>query len=179
MDATDLNSRLPYLFGNEIDWFHKTAKGLPEKSQVAVLGAGPGLMCLSLLEGNPTLQIYTVDRDPAVVETFNKHLNAAGFHVPPFIMDTCHPVLLNLVEDESLDLLVIDADHSFHAVKRDVQHWWRKVKYDGLILFHDYIDIEMNGTNGVARAVGEMEVAGGWQEVEQVGISIVFRKVRA
>jgi len=24
-----------------------------------------------------------------------------------------------------------------------------------------------------------MEVAGGWQEVEQVGISIVFRKVRA
>ena len=41
-------------------------------------------------------------------------------------------------EDNSVDLLYIDADHTYNGVKRDYYSWINKVKYGGIILFHDY-----------------------------------------
>jgi predicted O-methyltransferase YrrM len=42
------------------------------------------------------------------------------------------------VEDASLDLVFIDADHSEEAVLRDLEAWVPKVKPGGLIAGHDY-----------------------------------------
>ena len=42
-----------------------------------------------------------------------------------------------LVEDESLDFVFIDADHSFKGVDEDIQHWAPKVKKGGYIIGHD------------------------------------------
>jgi hypothetical protein len=41
------------------------------------------------------------------------------------------------VEDESLDFVFIDADHSYEAVKRDIDIWEKKVKPGGCVLGHD------------------------------------------
>ena len=176
LTASDLNAALPYCFDNEIDWFHTTAQELPKGSHCVILGSGPGLMCLALLESNADLNLFSIDRDPTVVDTFNKHLHAGGFHVPPYIGDTCDPFPMELFGEESVDLLVVDADHSYEAVKRDIEHWINKVRYGGLVFFHDYIDIEQNGTNGVRRAIDD-SLTDEWQEVDQVGISIVYRRV--
>jgi predicted O-methyltransferase YrrM len=40
--------------------------------------------------------------------------------------------------DLSVDLLFIDADHSYKGVKRDFDAWFPKVKNGGVICFHDY-----------------------------------------
>jgi len=53
-------------------------------------------------------------------------------------------------EDESLDFIFIDADHSYEGVKRDITLWSPKVKKGGHIVGHD-IDWE-----GVKRAVEEL-----------------------
>ena len=51
--------------------------------------------------------------------------------------------------DGSLDLVFIDADHSFAAVREDLRAWWPKVRPGGLLAGHDY------AWPGVASAVHE------------------------
>lgn len=44
------------------------------------------------------------------------------------------------VEDDSLDFVFIDADHSYEGCKRDIEAWYPKVRDGGLIAGHDYSD---------------------------------------
>jgi hypothetical protein len=43
-----------------------------------------------------------------------------------------------LVEDGSLDLVFIDADHSYEGVRKDIEAWSPKVRKGGVIAGHDY-----------------------------------------
>jgi predicted O-methyltransferase YrrM len=54
-------------------------------------------------------------------------------------------------EDESIDFLFIDADHSYEAVKKDLKLWYPKVKKGGIISGHDYFWVDAR----VKRAVDE------------------------
>lgn len=56
-----------------------------------------------------------------------------------------------LIEDESLDFIFIDADHSYEGALADIQAWSPKVKFGGLIAGHDYSET----WPGVIRAVNE------------------------
>jgi hypothetical protein len=42
-----------------------------------------------------------------------------------------------LIEDESLDFVFIDADHSFEGCNEDIKNWSPKVKKGGYIIGHD------------------------------------------
>lgn len=53
------------------------------------------------------------------------------------------------IQDKSLDLVYIDGEHSYSAVKQDIQHWVPKIKSGGFISGHD-----INQT-GVSQAVVE------------------------
>ncbi len=56
------------------------------------------------------------------------------------------------VEDESLDFVFIDADHSYEGCLRDLRAWAPKIKHDGLIMGHDIDAPEYPGW-GVRRAI--------------------------
>ena len=43
-----------------------------------------------------------------------------------------------LFEDESIDVLHIDGDHSYNGVSKDIELFWPKVKRGGIVLFDDY-----------------------------------------
>ena len=58
---------------------------------------------------------------------------------------------LNSLEHESLDIVYIDADHSYQGVKNDLALSYNKVKKGGLICGHDY----SSRFEGVVRAVNE------------------------
>jgi hypothetical protein len=55
------------------------------------------------------------------------------------------------IEDASLSLVYVDANHSYTGVIRDIRAWWPKLKPRGVMAFHDY---EMK-QYGVKRAVEE------------------------
>ncbi len=55
-------------------------------------------------------------------------------------------------ENESLDLVYIDANHAYSAVKDDLKIWWPKVKKGGMLSGHDYF---IHPTFGVVQAVNE------------------------
>jgi hypothetical protein len=55
------------------------------------------------------------------------------------------------VADNTLDILYLDADHSYEGVKKDLEAWYPKVKDGGVIAGHDFI----NEAYGVRQAVEE------------------------
>jgi Methyltransferase domain len=60
------------------------------------------------------------------------------------------------VQDESLDFVYLDARHDYDSVREDLEAWWRKVRPDGLIGGHDYVDgVLPQGVFGVRSAVDE------------------------
>lgn len=59
------------------------------------------------------------------------------------------------VPDNSVDLVYIDACHSYECVRDDINAWWDKVKSGGVMAFHDY---EMSHY-GVKQAVAEFAYA--------------------
>lgn len=61
------------------------------------------------------------------------------------------------VEDESLDVVFIDGDHSYEGVSLDIKCWLPKVKVGGIIAGHDYDNTNKYGEafRGVDRAVHE------------------------
>src|ERR1700686_3009714 len=56
-----------------------------------------------------------------------------------------------LIDDESLDFVFIDADHSYEGCIADIRAWSRKVKFGGLIAGHYFNE----AWPGVMRAVNE------------------------
>ena len=59
-------------------------------------------------------------------------------------------------KDESIDVVFLDADHSYGQVRQDIRIWWPKLKTDGLLLGHDYYRFYSgNHTDGVKMAVEE------------------------
>ena len=55
------------------------------------------------------------------------------------------------IEDESLDAVFIDADHSYLAVLQDLPFWWKKLRKGGWLLGDDYASC----CPGVTQAVDE------------------------
>ena len=53
-------------------------------------------------------------------------------------------------EDNSLDIVFIDADHTYKAVKKDIQLWWPKVRTGGILAGHDYDIKHMGVVNAVS-----------------------------
>lgn len=51
--------------------------------------------------------------------------------------------------DESLDFVMIDADHAYEPVRADIAAWWPKIKQGGVLAGDDWIQ------RGVNRAVEE------------------------
>lgn len=69
---------------------------------------------------------------------------------PWFIeFDTAHAA--GLYDNETVDFVFIDADHSYEGVMRDIKAWWPKVKSGGTFAGHDY----EKGWPGVVKAVNE------------------------
>lgn len=59
------------------------------------------------------------------------------------------------VEDGSVDLVFIDADHSYKGCKEDINSWKSKVKSNGWLSGHDYENNQADFKFGVTEAVDE------------------------
>lgn len=59
-----------------------------------------------------------------------------------------------MLSDQQFDLVFIDADHSYEAVKADIEAWWPLVKEGGIMAGHDY-DHNTRQWPGVYKAVHE------------------------
>ena len=52
-------------------------------------------------------------------------------------------------DDNSIDFIFIDGDHTEQGVYGDLKNWYPKVKSGGILSGHDYVDREMDCGNGI------------------------------
>ena len=73
-----------------------------------------------------------------------------SYHTMPSVAAAKH------YTDGFFDLVFIDANHDYEAVKADILAWMPKVKPGGLLLGHDYYTTTANPHPGVRQAVKEL-----------------------
>lgn len=150
---------------------------LPKKGEIlgAEIGVCKGDLSKKLLEARPGLKLYLVDRwtaysaaEKATAGNTPMTLRSAEWFKISFALmkENLHRVreryiilngdskeMANQVEDESLDFVFIDADHSYEGCMADIVAWAPKVKTGGLISGHDY---GSKDHPGVKKAVDEV-----------------------
>lgn len=76
-----------------------------------------------------------------------------------------------VIPDNTLDFCYIDANHNYDGVKNDLDIWLPKIKLNGIICGHDYIedglhydqnDGKLIGDFGVQKAVKEFAARDNW-----------------
>jgi len=70
-----------------------------------------------------------------------------------------HDVATTWPKNLAIDLLFIDADHSYRAVSTDWKDWSPFVRKGGIIAFHDYYIKKQGGNRGVREFVNESIVS--------------------
>jgi len=106
-----------------------------------------------------------------IFNIFRANMNELGLQdiVKPLVMTSVDAV--SIIKDEMFDLIFIDADHVYQAVKQDIELWLPKLKKGGIICGHDceakytpnniaiddHKDVDFWGGMhcGVVKAVGE------------------------
>lgn len=104
-----------------------------------------GTMCSGDKDGNNIVWTNLQDEYKKIVNSYSKNKNV--------IIHKGNSVeILNTLEDEYLDLVYIDGDHTYNGVKGDLESSYKKVKVGGYICGHDYTS---HMFEGVVRAVNE------------------------
>jgi predicted O-methyltransferase YrrM len=116
---------------------------------IAEVGVRDGRTTFYLLEQNPDLVIYAIDK--SISEFYNNEIKQRyGNRLIP--IEALSTDGAKRILDNSLDLVFIDADHSYEWVKKDIAAYKPKLKKGGWLTGHD-IDFP-----GVNRAVNEVIV---------------------
>lgn len=115
------------------------------------IGVESGAYSKRLLEVNPDLFLYSVDpweahrgyRDHTRQSKLDRFYEETVAALKPFgirskIFRKFSMDALKLFDDDSLDFVYIDANHSFVTVAQDIYHWSKKVKRGGIVSGHDY-----------------------------------------
>ena len=82
------------------------------------------------------------------------------------------------LQDESIDLLFVDAGHSRQDVIEDYQAYYPKLKTGAIVIFHDYkyMDGHVDSSMDVQGGVREIMAGGTLEHVETAGWCFVGRK---
>lgn len=95
-------------------------------------------------------------------------------------------VALQSLPDDSVDILYVDADHSYGAVKQELDIASRIVRDDGWIILNDYTmrDNVTGEVYGVVQAANEFMLREGWEMTylalePRMFCDVVLRKLRA
>jgi len=104
----------------------------------AELGVDKGVLFGMLLKECPGLHLIGVDLFPDRLRSHRAFDYAAQFSDRARLIEGDTVAAAALVEDGSLDFVFIDADHSYEAVRRDIDAWRSKVKPGGWLGGHDY-----------------------------------------
>lgn len=128
---------------------------LPDNPVIVQIGAYIGASTVAMLSTCEDAFIFSIDIYPHREEMTNLIEAGLNFH-------QCQRVLGDSVDIGEFwpipaDLILIDGDHRYEAVVKDIKVWRDKVKKNGILAFHDYIPNPRPPIKGnVAKAVNEL-----------------------
>lgn len=195
--AEELNDSAPYAHPDEIKFLQEFGRQFlgSNYDQIVMIGAGPAVMAVALLENHPDPPEMTII-DHGTMVYAKAHLQAIGLDLNN----------INFWQTDSekagtywqwdklsspIDFLIIDGDHTYSGVYGDICSWLPHMRVGGYVLFHDYLE-RPGGFNGggewrlgsVAQVVKdhvvprtvEDQTKARWKEIRRVGISILVQR---
>lgn len=111
------------------------------------VGVYKGGYSIDLCKANPELKLYCVDiwgindRSQRQRDLHIKIYNYAKRKLSAFNTVITRDLSMNAVkqfDDNSLDFVYIDANHSYSEVSQDIPAWAEKVRLGGIVSGHDY-----------------------------------------
>ncbi len=125
--------------------------------QVAEIGIATGATTSYLLNLCPQLERYVA------VDVYLGHIRVMEKEHPNLdLLEMDSVQAAQQIEDGSLDLVFIDADHAYESVMADIIAWLHKVRPGGVICGHDYWQGHphpLPAVDGVKEAVDKVFVA--------------------
>lgn len=130
-------------------------KLLPEDSTVAEIGVAEGFFSAEILHWPNVKKLYCVDNWNTIPNQFGDGASPKDWHDKNYsdammrvnfaiekvkVLRGISWDMAKKVDDESLDLVYLDACHSYDCVKKDLEAWYPKVKTGGFIAGHDYLN---------------------------------------
>lgn len=144
---------------------HETKSGGIFVEVGAWKGRSAAYMAVEIANSGKNIALHTVDwfkgsdepahhSDPDVragrlLEVFTKNIKPVRQYVTAHVMVSVAAAAQ--FEDDSLDFVFLDADHTYEGVKADILAWLPKVKPGGMLAGDDY-----NYFPGVKKAVDEL-----------------------
>jgi hypothetical protein len=130
--------------GKSITFMAEKVKEMNYKLKLIGIDTFEGTTDVPSLMADPNIQNGTL------LDTYFKNIGPVKEYITTIVGDS-HAEYIEF-ENESIDVLFIDGDHSYAAVKADIELWFPKVKMGGIISGHDF------GTHapGVIQAVKEL-----------------------
>jgi predicted O-methyltransferase YrrM len=126
-------------------------------------GASLSFLLLELQKRGGRFAVYGVDKweDGAVFASFHARLLQNNLTTATqYLRKPSVEAALDF-KDESQDFVFIDADHSYEAVKADIEAWYPKVRPGGMLAGHDYNEPSCGVTQAVCERFGPRVTAVG------------------
>ncbi len=180
----EINHANPYALPEELEFIRQESFKLTSDNRIVMIGAGPAVFALAALEQHPNPpQMTIID-----IDTFyytGAHLRGAGVTTGvEFIQGDSSSVGLMWSTNNPVDFLIVDGDHSYQGVLKDLRAWGPHLKPGGLLFCHDVYWRE-GGFNGSGEwlladcylALEEECIFKGWNRAGRVGIGEAYIKV--
>lgn len=148
-----------WMEGDEAILLFKCAQDTLRDAIIVEIGTGYGRSAVLL--GLSGRRVITVDN----YQDFNiqpETLREQFGDMPIEFMRTESVLAAEEFDNNSVDVLFIDGDHSYKGVSADINAWLPKVKQCGKVLFHDY-----GSYDGVTQAVDNVIAQDRIQKISQ------------
>ena len=174
------NAKVPMLASVEIDELKRLAGTLPDNPIVIIIGAGVGAASMSILEERGDIVIFSIDpsfptKQPMYRPGERANLIEAGhWETGRVIQVWGESQIVGKRWPVPYDMLLIDGDHRYPAVKEDILLWLRHAKRGAIISLHDYAPKSKKPKAGVKQAVDEV-IIGEYKQLSLVHWLISFQ----
>lgn len=179
VNSLQLNAQIPYATDDELTFITDHCKKLTSTQTMVIIGAGPGVMLMAAREGGLDFPILVID-----IQTCHyaqAHLQMAGLeqHVMYAVSDSSQ---MGKEWKGDVDFLIIDGDHSYEGVLKDIDAWLPHMAHHGTVFIHDY---EAAGTRfanqerypGTALAISDSLILSLFKIVARPGTAIVLERL--